>query len=113
MNIGILGMYMYLPIFALIVGLGFVFFSGDVFRYECQDPAYWGTPECEPPICKAAGLCTEDLIQFDTTTIEEKVAEDVVATDNMAVVDAVIEDTPVITDPIDQLNACEGSSNVQ
>lgn len=110
MNIGILGMYMYLPIFALIVGLGFVFLSGDVFRYPCQDPVYWGTAECEPPICKAAGLCTEDLIKFDTATIEEKITEDVIATDDMSDVDAFIEDTPVNTD---QLNTCEGSSNVQ
>ena len=113
MNIGILGMYMYLPIIALVVGLVFVFFSGDVFRYPCQDPLNWETPECKPPICKAAGMCTEDLMKFETTTIEEKVTEDVIASDNMPVVDPVIEDTPVITDPIDQLNTCEGSSNVQ
>jgi hypothetical protein len=55
-------------------------------------------------------LCTEDLIKFDTTTIEEKITEDVIATDNMSAVDAFIEDTPVIND---QLNTCEGSSNVQ
>ncbi len=103
-------MYMYLPIIALIVGLGFVFFSGDVFRYPCQDPLNWENAECKPPVCKAAGLCTEDLIKFDTTTIEEKITEDVIATDNMSAVDAFIEDTPVIND---QLNTCEGSSNVQ
>lgn len=71
-------MYMYLPIIALIIGIGFVFFSEDVFRYECQDPVNWGTPECEPPICKAAGLCTEDLIKIETSTIEETITEKVI-----------------------------------
>lgn len=71
-------MYMYLPIIALIIGIGFVFFSDDVFRYECQDPAFWGTPECEPPVCKAAGICTEDLIKIETSTIEEIITEEVI-----------------------------------
>ncbi len=78
MKIGILDMYMYLPMLALIIGIGFVFFAEDSFRYECQDPINWGTPECTPPICKAAGVCTEDLIKFENSTIEEAIAEKVI-----------------------------------
>lgn len=90
MKIGILDMYMYLPILALIIGIGFVFFSGDRFRYECQDPVNWGTEQCMPPICKAAGLCTEDLIKIETSTIEEIVTEKVTT----ETTDTTIIDTP-------------------
>jgi hypothetical protein len=83
MKIGLLDMYMYLPILALIIGMGFVFFAEDRFRYECQDPANWGTPECEPPLCKAAGVCTEDLIRFEYSTIEETFVEDVLDNGNV------------------------------
>lgn len=101
MNIGILGMYMYLPIFALIVGLGFVFFADDVFRYECQDPVNWENPECKPPICKAAGLCTEDLIKFENSTIEETITEEVINAD-----------TPVEELPVEENTSNENNSEV-
>jgi hypothetical protein len=90
MKIGILDMYMYLPILALIIGIGFVFFSEDRFRYECQDPVNWGTEECTPPVCKAAGLCTEDLIKIETSTIEEIITEKVTT----ETTDTTIIDTP-------------------
>jgi hypothetical protein len=32
------------------------------YRYPCQDPANWKSPDCEPPICVASGTCTRDLI---------------------------------------------------
>jgi hypothetical protein len=35
------------------------------YRYVCQDPANWGAEECNPPICKADGACSKDLIGFD------------------------------------------------
>lgn len=82
MKIGILDMYMYLPMLALIVGMGFVFFADDVFRYECQDPVNWGTEDCTPPKCKAAGICTEDLIKFENSTVEEIVSENVINSEN-------------------------------
>lgn len=78
MKIGVLDMYMYLPILALVIGIGFVFFSEDKYRYACQDPANWGTAECSPPICKANGACTEDLIKFENSTIEEIITENVI-----------------------------------
>ena len=115
MNIGILGMYMYLPIFALIVGMAFVFFSDDVFRYECQDPANWENPECKPPICKAAGMCTEDLIKFEPATIEEKVTEEVVANDETPIEENTnTETSPEITDYFNQnCNGKEENNGIQ
>jgi hypothetical protein len=60
-----LRMYKYLPVVALIIGIGMVFLAGDTYRYECQDPAHWSTPECEPPICNASGTCTTDLVTIN------------------------------------------------
>ena len=40
---------------------------GDSYRYECQDPANWDTAECTPPICKASGTCTTDLLPREAT----------------------------------------------
>jgi len=41
------------------------------YRYSCQDPANWGTKECEPPICEADGNCTKTLLGFDPTEITD------------------------------------------
>lgn len=54
------------------------------YRYECQDPANWGAEECNPPICKVDGACTESLLGFnprDTseTTVETIPTEETVA----------------------------------
>lgn len=35
------------------------------YRYECQDPDNWRSPECNPPMCKVNGDCSKDLIGFD------------------------------------------------
>lgn len=35
------------------------------YRYPCQDPENWDAAECNPPICKVDGACTEDLIGFN------------------------------------------------
>lgn len=37
------------------------------YRYSCQDPVNWGTKECEPPLCKVDGNCTELLLGWDPT----------------------------------------------
>jgi len=31
-------------------------------RYPCQNYENWEKPECNPPQCKATGVCTKDLI---------------------------------------------------
>ena len=35
----------------------------DVYRYPCQDPANWESPECLPPDCEAYGVCTKDVMR--------------------------------------------------
>lgn len=43
------------------------------FRYPCQDPANWETPECKPPICTATQTCPVDLVKTSdgtTATVE-------------------------------------------
>jgi hypothetical protein len=34
-------------------------------RYECQEFENWQKEECNPPQCKAAGVCTEDIYGED------------------------------------------------
>jgi hypothetical protein len=34
----------------------------EIYRYPCQDPANFGSPECEPPACEAWGGCTKDIL---------------------------------------------------
>jgi hypothetical protein len=34
-------------------------------RYECQEFENWDAPECNPPQCKALGVCTEDIYGED------------------------------------------------
>jgi cobalamin biosynthesis protein CobD/CbiB len=35
------------------------------YRYQCQDPVNWETPECKPPVCSVAGTCPVDLVGKD------------------------------------------------
>jgi hypothetical protein len=35
----------------------------DVYRYPCQDPANWESPDCMPPNCEAYGICTKDIMR--------------------------------------------------
>jgi hypothetical protein len=37
------------------------------YRYPCQDPENWESEECNPPVCKVNGACTEDLLGFNPT----------------------------------------------
>jgi len=32
------------------------------YRYPCQRPENWETPECQPPLCEADGTCTKFLL---------------------------------------------------
>lgn len=45
--------------------------AGDgVYRYPCQDPSNWGTPECKPPVCEADGTCPRYLLDMDLIELE-------------------------------------------
>jgi hypothetical protein len=46
----------------LLTGCGKYDFK-EVYRYPCQDPANWNTPECQPPNCEAFGICTKDVMR--------------------------------------------------
>jgi len=37
------------------------------YRYPCQDPANWKSPDCNPPLCNASDTCTKDLIDATDT----------------------------------------------
>ena len=32
------------------------------YRYPCQSPENWESPECNEPICEADGTCTKYLL---------------------------------------------------
>ena len=50
---------------ALFVAM--VMFGQKTYRYECQDPAKYNLPECQPPLCEVSGMCTQYLIgEVDT-----------------------------------------------
>lgn len=46
------------------------------YRYSCQDPENWGKSECEPPICKVDGACTETLLGWDPTETTVEITQD-------------------------------------
>lgn len=55
-------------------------YQGD-YRYSCQDPENWEKEECNPPLCKVDGNCTEYLLGFnpsetivETIPVEETIA---------------------------------------
>lgn len=35
----------------------------EVYRYPCQDPANWETPDCTYPKCEGFGICTKDVMR--------------------------------------------------
>ena len=49
----------YLVIVMMIVLTG----CEDRYRYPCQDPKNWDSPECNPPICTASGTCSADTLK--------------------------------------------------
>jgi hypothetical protein len=47
----------------LALPLGLAMFSGDRFRYPCQDPANWDKDLCKPPICDVTRTCPEHIFK--------------------------------------------------
>lgn len=70
----LLRVYMFLPVFALVLGIIYVFAAEDKYRYECQDPANWEQAYCQPPLCEAVAACTKDLL-FNGETVVNDVME--------------------------------------
>jgi hypothetical protein len=65
----LLRIYMFLPVFALVLGIIYVFAAEDSYRYECQDPANWEQAYCQPPLCEAVAACTKDLLYNGETVV--------------------------------------------
>ena len=41
----------------------FLFGCEERFRYPCQNPKNWDTPECKAPLCTATGTCPDQLVK--------------------------------------------------
>jgi hypothetical protein len=63
------------PLLLALLGVTFACGYDGSYRYSCQDPENWGSAECEPPICKVDGACTDTLLGWDPseTTIEQEI----------------------------------------
>lgn len=56
----------------ILVGCGY---DGS-YRYPCQDPNNWDSPDCHRPACLVDGACPDTLLGFDpfaTATTEAPV----------------------------------------
>jgi len=49
------------------------------YRYPCQDPENWESTECQPPVCKVDGACTETLLGWDPNAVTETTTEETIA----------------------------------
>lgn len=47
----------------LLLPLTLAFFSGDRFRYPCQDPSNWDKDICKMPICDVTRTCPEHIFK--------------------------------------------------
>ena len=47
----------------IILPLGLAIFGGDSFRYPCQDPANWDSPQCQKPLCDVTRTCPEHIFK--------------------------------------------------
>jgi hypothetical protein len=50
-----------LIILAITLPLFIAFMSKETFRYPCQDPQNWNTPQCTPPACEVTQTCPEHV----------------------------------------------------
>ena len=50
-------------ILLLLLPLTLAYFSGDKFRYPCQDPANWDKDICKLPLCDVTRTCPEHIFK--------------------------------------------------
>ena len=50
-------------ILLLLLPLTLAYFSGDKFRYPCQDPANWDKDICKLPYCDVTRTCPEHIFK--------------------------------------------------
>lgn len=47
----------------LLLPLFLAYFSGDRYRYPCQDPANWDKDVCKMPVCDVNRSCPEHIFK--------------------------------------------------
>lgn len=47
----------------LLLPIGLAYFSGDRFRYPCQNPDNWDKPMCQKPLCDVTRTCPEHIFK--------------------------------------------------
>lgn len=47
----------------LALPLGLAYFSGDRYRYPCQDPNNWDKDICQKPLCDVHRSCPEHIFK--------------------------------------------------
>jgi len=47
----------------ILLPVGLAAFSGDRFRYPCQDPANWDKEMCQKPHCEVTRTCPEHIFK--------------------------------------------------
>lgn len=47
----------------ILLPLALAFFGGDRFRYPCQNPENWDTPQCKRPICDVTRTCPDHIFK--------------------------------------------------
>jgi hypothetical protein len=50
-------------IILLLLPLTLAYFSGDKFRYPCQDPSNWDKDMCKLPYCDVTRTCPEHIFK--------------------------------------------------
>ena len=50
-------------IILLLLPLTLAYFSGDKFRYPCQDPANWDKDICKLPYCDVTRTCPQHIFK--------------------------------------------------
>ena len=50
-------------IILLLLPLTLAYFSGDKFRYPCQDPANWDKDICKLPLCDVTRTCPQHIFK--------------------------------------------------
>ena len=49
--------------FLLVLPVGLAVFGGDRFRYPCQNPENWDSPQCKRPICDVTRTCPDHVFK--------------------------------------------------
>ena len=49
----------------ILLPVGLAAFSGDRFRYPCQDPENWDKKECQKPTCEVTRTCPEHIFKAE------------------------------------------------